>query len=177
MNLERLIGVYEFAKEAHKGQKRKSGGDYIMHPIAVANMAKEKYMDDETIYACLLHDVVEDTDYTLRDIKREFGKNVAYLVDGVTEEDTLDKTMDKIEKYTEKDDRVIVIKMLDRIHNLRTAIDPREKNKILISLKKYNVSTRRYIEIGKRKGYDIIARELQDELDNLIRRLGPNALD
>ena len=83
-DMSKIISAYEFAAKAHEGQKRSSGQDYIIHPLAVAYILLELGMDTDTICAALLHDVVEDTPATLDDLKKRFGQDVAMLVDGVT---------------------------------------------------------------------------------------------
>ena len=171
MDLEKFIEVYDFAKEAHGTQKRKSEEPYITHPLAVANIAHSYDADEPTIYACLLHDVVEDTEYTLEHIRERFGGLVSFLVDGVTKENTLEATMTKVRKYSCKDRRVILIKMADRLHNLMRGVDPADKSKILINMKKYDISTNVYVEIGKDCRYDKLARTVEEELINLNQKL------
>ena len=122
--------AYKVAAEAHKDQKRKSGEPYIIHPLCVAIILAELELDKETIAAGLLHDVVEDTVMTSEEISKEFSPEIALLVDGVTKLTQLDLSQDKIEVQAEnlrkmflamaKDIRVILIKLADRLHNLRT---------------------------------------------------------
>ena len=115
------------ADSAHAGQLRKSGEPYITHPVAVAEILADLGMDIATIIAALLHDTVEDTQYHLDQLEREFGKEVAQLVDGVTKLDKLTygptaeaETLRKMVVAMSRDIRVLVIKLADRLHNART---------------------------------------------------------
>ena len=122
--------AYLIAAKHHEGQKRKSGEDYIIHPLCVAMILANLHMDAETIAAGILHDVVEDTDYTIEDLKKDFSDQIALLVEGVTKLTELNLVNDKVEKQAEnlrhmfiamsKDIRVIIIKLADRLHNLKT---------------------------------------------------------
>ena len=122
--------AYRVANECHKDQKRKSGESYIIHPLCVAIILADLEMDKETIAAGLLHDVVEDTGMTLDELSKEFGTEVSFLVDGVTKLTQLSWDKDKVEIQAEnlrkmflamaKDIRVIIIKLADRLHNMRT---------------------------------------------------------
>ena len=122
--------AYRIGREAHKDQVRKSGEPYIIHPLWVGIILADLEMDKETIVAGMLHDAVEDTEMTLEDITREFGEEVALLVDGVTKLGQLSYAQDKLEVQAEnlrkmflamaKDIRVIIIKLADRLHNMRT---------------------------------------------------------
>lgn len=131
LELEHAI---DFATTAHEGQKRKSGEPYIIHPLAVADTLIEWDMDNDTVLAGILHDTVEDTDVALQDIESRFGRDVAFLVDGVTKvskaragmrslDSYLPQTTDNLSKLltaVSQDVRVIIIKLADRLHNLRT---------------------------------------------------------
>lgn len=125
-----ITKAYELAKEAHKDQKRKSGEPYLIHPVCVAIILAQIDMDKETIVGGLLHDVVEDTKYTVEEISDIFGEEIALLVDGVTKLTQLNYSADKLDVQAEnlrkmflamaKDIRVIIIKLADRLHNMRT---------------------------------------------------------
>ena len=121
--------AYQFAEVAHRNQLRNSGEDYILHPLEVAQILVELEMDEATIAASLLHDVVEDTSYTIEDIEKEFGSEIALLVDGVTKlgrieyKSKMEQQVENLRKMflaMAKDIRVILIKLADRLHNMRT---------------------------------------------------------
>ena len=144
--MTRVEQAVEVAKKAHAGQLRKTGEPYIVHPLAVKKILEEWGMDEDTIIAGILHDTIEDTKLTLDDIKRDFGESVAFLVDGVTKLSTARNGMRDIDTYlpATKDNflrlmialgddiRVLIIKLADRLHNLRTlsALPPDKQKKI-----------------------------------------------
>src|SRR5579862_776394 len=124
-----MTRVYELADAAHEGQRRASGESYIEHPLAVAGILAELEMDRETIAAALLHDVVEDTSITSDEVAEQFGGEIAQLVEGVTKltripyqskEDAQVENLRKMFMAMAKDIRVIIIKLADRLHNMRT---------------------------------------------------------
>jgi GTP diphosphokinase / guanosine-3',5'-bis(diphosphate) 3'-diphosphatase len=126
-DLALLQRAYDVAAEKHEGQKRKSGDPYITHPLAVATILAELGMDTTTLVAALLHDTVEDTDYPLEKLRADFGEEVAVLVDGVTKLDKVElgsaaeaETIRKMVVAMARDPRVLVIKLSDRLHNMRT---------------------------------------------------------
>ena len=143
---ERVKKAVAMAKEAHAGQLRKTGEPYVIHPLAVKKILEEWGMDEDTIIAGILHDTIEDTNLTLDDIRHEFGDSVAFLVDGVTKLSTARNGMRDIDTYlpSTKDNflrlmialgddiRVLIIKLADRLHNLRTlsALPPDKQKKI-----------------------------------------------
>ena len=133
-NSERIEQAVKIAKQAHEGQLRRTGEPYIIHPLAVKKILEEWHMDEDTIIAGILHDTVEDTKLSLEDIRREFGDSVAFLVDGVTKLSTARDGMRDLDTYLPAtrdnflrlmialgdDIRVLIIKLADRLHNLRT---------------------------------------------------------
>ena len=143
---ERILEAVEMARAAHDGQFRKTGEPYIIHPMAVKKILEEWHMDEDTIIAGILHDTVEDTDVTLNDIREKFGETVAFLVDGVTKLSTARDGMRDIDTYLPEtkdnflrlmialgaDIRVLIIKLADRLHNIRTlsALPPIKQKKI-----------------------------------------------
>ncbi len=169
--------AYRIASDAHKGQARKSGEPYIIHPLCVAIILADLELDKETIVAGLLHDVVEDTIMTDEEIKEEFGQDVALLVDGVTkleklnfhgEQGNQDKDAEKLERQAEnlrkmflamaRDIRVILIKLADRLHNMRTLQHMRPEKQQEIARETLDI----YSPIAQRLGISKIKVELDD---------------
>ena len=129
LDQELLARAYRFSERAHAGQKRKSGEDYVIHVVEVAKVLAELGLDSVTVASGLIHDVVEDTDITVEDVEREFGSEIAQIVDGLTKIGTLSFNSAQerqVENYRKlllsvaKDARVIIIKLADRLHNMRT---------------------------------------------------------
>jgi len=165
-DFEMIRLVYDYAKEAHEGQFRKSGEPYIIHPLAAAYILANMSIDPVIIMATLLHDVPEDTDRTLADLEKNFGKEIASLVEGITK---LGKLKYRgVERYIEnlrkmfiamaEDVRVMIIKFADRIHNLTTldALPPQKRYRIALE------SLEIYAPIANRLGMDEMKGELED---------------
>ncbi|MCD8316922.1 MAG: bifunctional (p)ppGpp synthetase/guanosine-3',5'-bis(diphosphate) 3'-pyrophosphohydrolase [Eggerthellaceae bacterium] len=162
-----ITHAFEFASAAHKGQCRKSGEPFVMHPIEVAIILADLHMDADTLCAALLHDTVEDTKATSEDIEREFNQQVAELVDGVTKitrievESLTDEQAATIRKMfvaMSKDIRVIVIKLADRLHNMRTLSALREDRRIFKARETLEI----YAPIAHRLGINSIKWQLED---------------
>lgn len=176
-DLSKIISSYEFAAKAHANQFRSSGEPYITHPLAVAYILLEFGMDTDTVCAALLHDVVEDTDVTLDEIKKLFGQDVAMLVDGVTKlgkiplftkEEQQAENVRKILLAMSQDIRVIIIKLCDRLHNMRTLCYRPAAKQRNTALETMNI----YAPIAHRLGM----KTLKDEIEDLaFRYLDPYA--
>lgn len=166
-NLEIVKKAYYYAEELHRGQKRQSGEDYIVHPLNVAYILAEMHADKDTICAALLHDTLEDTEITKEQIAKDFNETVSYLVDGVTkisrmnfstkEEQNMANTR-KIITSMRNDIRIIIIKLADRLHNMRTLqykseYKQKENSQETLLL---------YVRLADRIGLHVLKRELED---------------
>jgi len=178
LNPETLSKAYTFALNAHKNQKRDSGDPYLSHPVAVADILTELKLDSATIATGLLHDTIEDTKITYKTVKKEFGKEVADLVDGVTKiselegrviENSKAENIRKLILATSKDVRVLIVKLADRLHNMRTLdsiLDESRKNRIAKETMEI------YAPLSDRMGMN----HIRDELEDLsFQRLNPDA--
>ena len=138
LNPETLSKAYNFALNAHKDQKRDSGDPYLIHPVEVANILTELKLDSATIATGLLHDTIEDTKITYKTVEKEFGQEVADLVEGVTKisklegraiENSKAENIRKLILATSKDIRVLLVKIADRLHNMRTLSSISDKDR------------------------------------------------
>lgn len=178
-DLDRLRRAHETAREAHEGQVRKTGDPYITHPLAVALMLAEYGLDEDTLVAAFLHDTVEDTDLTLTQLAKQFGDEVAQLIDGVTKLDRVRysnreqaqaATIRKMVVAMAQDVRVLLIKLFDRLHNMRTVYALREEKQIRVAQETLDV----YAPLAHRLGVQEIKHEFEDRCFAILFP-GPNA--
>jgi GTP pyrophosphokinase len=166
-DVKQLESAYHFSEAAHQGQFRKTGDPYIVHPLAVANILAELHLDPQALTAALLHDVMEDTSVTKGEISRKFGKSVAELVDGVSKLDRIEfatheehqaESFRKMLLAMARDVRVILIKLADRLHNMRTlsGLAPEKRRRIA------RETLEIYAPIANRLGLNSIYHELED---------------
>src|SRR4051794_38629528 len=187
-DLSLIERAYTVAERAHRGQKRRSGEPYITHPVAVAQIIADLGIGAKTIAAALLHDTVEDTEYTLDELRDQFGDEIAMLVDGVTKLDKLKygdsaqaETVRKMVVAMSKDIRVLIIKLADRLHNARTwGFVPAES-----ASRKATETLEIYAPLAHRLGIQAIKWELEDlsfavlypkiyaEIESLVRQRTP----
>jgi len=178
LNPETLSKAYTFALNAHKNQKRESGDPYLIHPIAVADILSDLKLDSATIATGLLHDTIEDTKVTYKAVEKEFGKEVADLVDGVTKiseledrviENSKAENIRKLILATSKDIRVLLVKLADRLHNMRTlnSISDEDRRKRIAK-----ETMEIYAPLSDRMGMN----HIRDELEDLsFQKLNPEA--
>ncbi len=187
LNPETLSKAYNFALKAHEKQKRDEGSPYIIHPIAVADILTELKLDSATIATGLLHDTIEDTHATYKNIEQEFGKEVADLVDGVTKISEFENqaiSNSKAENFrklilaTSKDIRVLLVKLADRLHNMRTIEFVSDRDK---QIRKAKETMEIYAPLADRMGMHRIRDELEDlsfdVLNSQARKLIKDRLD
>lgn len=167
LNIERLRAAYEFSKNAHGDQKRKDGSPFVTHPIAAAEITADMGLDEDAIIACLLHDTIEDTNVTYEDIAKKFGVTVADIVEGVTKltrvvytskEEEQVENLRKMLMAMAKDIRVILIKISDRLHNLRTLNYQSQQKQMEKALESVEI----YAPIAHRLGIQKAKWELED---------------
>ena len=182
LDIAKIERAYKVAAAAHSGQLRKSGEPYISHPISVAIILADLGMDTDSVAAALLHDVVEDTDIALAEIKKGFGDDVALLVDGVTKlgkipfssrEERQAENIRKMLIAMAKDVRVIIIKLADRLHNMRTIAAMGEQKQRDIALETMEV----YTPIAHRLGIRTIKEELDDASLRLLDPVAYNEIE
>ena len=168
LNSDSVNKAYNFALKAHQDQKREEGVPYIIHPIAVAKILTELKLDSATITTGLLHDTIEDTKVTYESVKKEFGEEVANLVEGVTKiselenkasSDSKAENFRKLILATSKDIRVLLVKLADRLHNMRTIQFVKNKDKIIHKAKE---TMEIYAPLADRMGMNRIRDELED---------------
>ena len=175
LDFDLIKKAYYIAYQAHKGQKRRSGEDYIIHPVEVAIILANYGMDTETIVAGILHDVVEDTDVSIEEIRKNFNNEIAKLVNGVTkiskiacvtQEDKKTENIRKMIVAMAEDIRVIIIKLADRLHNIRTIEYLREQKRRDKALETMEI----YAPLAHRLGI----RSIKDQLEDLsLKQLDP----
>ena len=167
LDLDRIRKAYEFSASAHRGQKRMSGEDFVSHSVEVARVLVELQMDTTTVIAALLHDVVEDADVSIADIRESFGAEVADIVDGLTKISTLtfrSSTEEQVENYRKlllsiaRDARVIIVKLADRLHNMRTLEHLKPERQQVIAQETREI----YASLAHRFGMAGVKAELED---------------
>jgi len=168
LNVDTVNKAYHFALEAHQNQRREEGVPYIIHPVAVAKILTDLKLDSATITTGLLHDTIEDTKVTYESVKEQFGEEVANLVDGVTKiselenkasSDSKAENFRKLILATSKDIRVLLVKLADRLHNMRTIQFVKDKDKII---RKAKETMEIYAPLADRMGMNTIRDELED---------------
>src|SRR5450755_2942843 len=166
-DVTRLETAYHFSEAAHNGQYRASGDPYISHPLAVANILAQLHLDPQALTAALLHDVMEDTSVTKAEISRKFGKPVAELVDGVSKLDRIEfetneeaqaENFRKMLLAMARDVRVMLIKLADRLHNMRTLDAVPEAKRKRVARETLEI----YAPIANRLGLNDLYQELQE---------------
>lgn len=168
-NEEKFVKAVNFAKHAHEGQLRKDGKTpYILHPLSATEILTDLHVDEDTLIAALLHDVPEDTEYSLRDVEKEFGKKISFLVNGITKlskvyyrHDMAERQIESLKKlliHSAKDPRVILIKLADRLHNMSTLQHIRPEKRVRIAKETLEI----YVPIANLLGIDEVKKKLED---------------
>ena len=169
-----ILKAFDFACAAHKNMKRKSGEPYIIHPIAVAKALIDLGLDDATISAALLHDVVEDTPVSFKQLKNEFGEEVEMLVKGVSKISGIKYNKPEVKEMNSlrrlfismsKDIRVILIKLADRLHNIRTVDSLKPERQISFCSETMNI----FVPIAERLGLNTIKNEMENKCFSILR--------
>ena len=182
LNTDSLNKAYNFALKAHEDQKREEGVPYIIHPVAVAKILTDLKLDSATITTGLLHDTIEDTKVTYESVKKEFGEEVANLVDGVTKISALETKASNVSKAenfrklilaTSKDIRVLLVKLADRLHNMRTINFVKDKDKIT---RKAKETMEIYAPLADRMGMNRIRDELEDLSFSVLNKPARNLI-
>ncbi|MFC1599579.1 RelA/SpoT family protein [Patescibacteria group bacterium] len=166
---EKFTKVVKFAHKAHEGQLRKDGETaYISHPLEAAKILTKLHVDEDTLIAAILHDVPEDTEYSLRDVEKKFGKKISFLVNGITKlskvyyrHDMAERQIESLKKlliHSAKDPRVILIKLADRLHNMRTLEHVKPEKRVRIAKETMEI----YVPIANLLGIDEIKKQLED---------------
>ena len=165
--IAQVVRAYHFAEAAHEGQYRRTGDPYITHPLAVANILTDMHMDHASLMAAMLHDVIEDTGFSKEQLANEFSEEVAELVDGVSKltnihfeskEEQQAENFQKMAMAMAKDIRVILVKLADRLHNLRTLGSLRPEKRRRIARESLDI----YVPIANRLGLNDIRVEMEE---------------
>ncbi|MFX0162464.1 MAG: HD domain-containing protein [Candidatus Hodarchaeota archaeon] len=170
--------AFFFSKMAHEGQKRKGGADFFIHPLEVAKMLSKLGADEETVCAALLHDVVEDTEATLDEVREEFGEKIAFLVEALTKtsidfENKAERKAryrEQVKKATEEDRRVLLIKLADRLHNIKTLHVFEEKKRVHIAKETLDF----YVPLARKYGLEDFAKQLKKESKKYLNEIQNN---
>ena len=179
--INQVCRAYYYAEQAHEGQYRRSGDPYIIHPLAVANILSEMHMDPQSLMAAMLHDVIEDTAVPKDALVEQFGETVSELVDGVSklthikfesQEEKQAGNFQKMAMAMARDIRVILVKLADRLHNMRTldSMPPEKKRRIA------RATLEIYAPLANRLGNSHIRIELEDFCFNAKHPMRPNML-
>lgn len=174
-NEELISKAFFFSKIAHEGQKRKGGADFFIHPLEVAKMLSKFGADKETVCAALLHDVVEDTEATLDEVCEEFGEKITFLVEALTKisfdfeskDERKARYREQVKKATEEDKRVLLIKLADRLHNIKTLHVFEEKKRGRTAKETLDF----YVPLAREYGLEYFAKQLEEESKKYLNEI------